>query len=231
MNKILITMSTGLRIKKARKGKGWSQLQLAKACGWKSKSRIANYEADEREPSTADLKKMADALGEKPEWLQFGVSPAATFIPQDAVKLTDLKNVPIIAWQDVKNVIKIDFRAVNTDVEVVPNFGDFSDKCYALRVENDSMVSSSPLYQSFTPGTIIIVDPDIKPQDGDFVVVYQEGAQKGIFRQYVIDGSSIVLKALNDKYPNPMIKLEESITICGVVVNAQLTLFNRKQFT
>lgn len=39
-----------------------SQAELAKACGWASQSRVANYEKDMREPSLMDIKSIAKAL-------------------------------------------------------------------------------------------------------------------------------------------------------------------------
>ncbi len=39
-----------------------SQAQLAEACGWKSQSRVGNYEVGTREPTLADMAAMAKAL-------------------------------------------------------------------------------------------------------------------------------------------------------------------------
>lgn len=50
------------RIKRLRKASGLSQAQLAEACGWKSQSRVGNYEAGTREPTLADISAMATAL-------------------------------------------------------------------------------------------------------------------------------------------------------------------------
>lgn len=52
----------GSRIAHYRKLAGLSQAQLAVACGWKSQSRVGNYEANTREPTLADLEKLARAL-------------------------------------------------------------------------------------------------------------------------------------------------------------------------
>jgi len=46
-----------------RKATGMSQAQLADACGWKSQSRVGNYEAGTREPTLADIASIAYALG------------------------------------------------------------------------------------------------------------------------------------------------------------------------
>ncbi|WAH56573.1 helix-turn-helix domain-containing protein [Pseudomonas silvicola] len=55
--------SLGQRIKRLRKAAKMSQAQLAEACGWKSQSRVGNYEAGTREPMLADIAEIAKALG------------------------------------------------------------------------------------------------------------------------------------------------------------------------
>lgn len=54
--------SLGERIKRLRKAAKMSQAQLAEACGWKSQSRIGNYEAGTREPALADIAAIARVL-------------------------------------------------------------------------------------------------------------------------------------------------------------------------
>lgn len=69
--------SLGQRIQRLRKVAGMSQAQLAEACGWKSQSRVGNYEAGSREPSLADIAAMAKAIGvDESEILLTGTSYA-----------------------------------------------------------------------------------------------------------------------------------------------------------
>jgi phage repressor protein C with HTH and peptisase S24 domain/DNA-binding XRE family transcriptional regulator len=63
------------RIKRTRKNAKMSQAQLAEACGWKSQSRVGNYEAGTREPSFADIEAMAKALGVDKSDLLIGLPP------------------------------------------------------------------------------------------------------------------------------------------------------------
>ncbi|WP_440064841.1 XRE family transcriptional regulator [Pseudomonas syringae] len=82
MNELL-----GLRIKRLRKATGMSQAQLADACGWKSQSRVGNYEAGTREPTFADVETMARALGvDKSELL---LDASYTLAPGDQVANLD----------------------------------------------------------------------------------------------------------------------------------------------
>lgn len=64
----------GARIAVYRKLKNMSQLDLARACGWESQSRIGNYEAMTREPTLADIDKLAMALGVSPVTLAYGAA-------------------------------------------------------------------------------------------------------------------------------------------------------------
>ena len=57
------------RLKRLRTVSGLSQAQLADACGWKSQSRVGNYEAGTREPTLADITAMAVALQVDPSEL------------------------------------------------------------------------------------------------------------------------------------------------------------------
>lgn len=62
-------MSTGERIRRARKAAGLSQTNLASELG-KSRSMIANYETDARTPDDETLAEIAEALGVTPQSLQ-----------------------------------------------------------------------------------------------------------------------------------------------------------------
>lgn len=61
--------SLGQRIRRLRKQVNLSQAQLAEACGWKSQSRVGNYEVGSREPNLADIAAMARALRVDPSQL------------------------------------------------------------------------------------------------------------------------------------------------------------------
>ncbi len=66
----------GQRIAYHRKAAKMSQAGLAKACGWSSQSRVGNYESGTREPTLADLEKIAGAVGVSVAALAYGDSSA-----------------------------------------------------------------------------------------------------------------------------------------------------------
>lgn len=77
--------SLALRIKRLRKAAGLSQAELAEACGWKSQSRVGNYEAGTREPTLADIATIANALSVKESDLLIGLAPNALAAVESAM--------------------------------------------------------------------------------------------------------------------------------------------------
>lgn len=55
-------ISIGKKIKEARKNKGWSQRQLAKAIGFETSTAISLIETGERKVTIEDLEKIAEVL-------------------------------------------------------------------------------------------------------------------------------------------------------------------------
>ncbi len=84
------------------------------------------------------------------------------------------------------------------------------DHTYALRVTGDSMEPEFP------EGMILIVEPELEPQAGDFVIVRLDGDVT--FKQLVQDSGEWYLKPLNPRYP--IRALPVGATFCGVVREA-----------
>ncbi len=81
---------------------------------------------------------------------------------------------------------------------------------YALRVEGDSMEPDFPA------GTILIVEPEMDPQPGDYVIMKNGG--DATFKQLIKDGPDYYLKPLNPRYP--IKPVPEGAHVCGVVREA-----------
>ena len=60
------------RIRQVRIDRGLTQDELAKACGYKSRSSIYKIEADAYDPGLETIKKIARALNVDPDYLVFG---------------------------------------------------------------------------------------------------------------------------------------------------------------
>jgi len=92
---------------------------------------------------------------------------------------------------------------------------DLSDWAFALDVEGLSMLPD------FRPGDRIVVDPEIAPNPGDFVIA-RNGTEQATFKKYRprgIDASGNMvfeLVPLNDDYPTLRSDTEQ-LTVIGVV--------------
>lgn len=169
--------SIGVRIKTSRDVKGWSQAKLAEACEWDTPSRVGNYEQGTREPSLSDIRLMAQKLEVDESWLAFGIGISTHLdslrLLGDPLTTTDIRDrVPVISFVNAG-----DFREivdnhqpghadewVETDVPV-------KRYTFALIVEGDSMEPEFPA------GMRIVVEPDMDPENGDYVIAFRLSPQ------------------------------------------------------
>jgi|GEM_PF-518010 len=86
---------------------------------------------------------------------------------------------------------------------------------YALRVRGDSMEPKFP------EGCIIIVEPEEDVLPGKYVIVRQNG-DEATFKQLIKDGSTLLLKPLNDRYP--IMELRKDAVFCGVVRKMEMDI-------
>lgn len=78
---------------------------------------------------------------------------------------------------------------------------------FALRVSGDSMEPE------FTEGAVLIVEPELEAQQGNFVIAKNPDGET-TFKQLIRDGGEWYLKPLNERYP---LKPLGKSTIVGVV--------------
>ncbi len=99
-------------------------------------------------------------------------------------------------------------NAVSTDLTV-------SDIAFALTMEGDSM---SP---RFPEGTILIIDPEQKSQNRDFILMLLKGQNKPLFKQLLIDGDEQYIKSLNPDFAEiKKIAQKDGSKIIGVMIQA-----------
>ncbi len=117
--------------------------------------------------------------------------------------------VPLISWVqagDYKQVI--DNLAVGDAEEWVDATVPVRKHTFALRVSGDSMEPDFP------EGSIIIVEPTLLADPGDYVIV-RNGEHEATFKQLIRDGGDWMLKPINPRYPiKPM---PRDAVVCGVV--------------
>jgi SOS-response transcriptional repressor LexA len=97
--------------------------------------------------------------------------------------------------------------SVSTD-----KFSCISTSC-ELRMFDDSMMSE------FRPNDILVIDPSLSPEPGNYVAVKMSGKSEAIICQYKklsYTSSEFELLTLNDHWPN--IKVIDGVEIVGKVV-------------
>ena len=91
--------------------------------------------------------------------------------------------------------------------QLIPTSVPVGRHTFALRVAGDSMAPD------FMEGSILIIEPELSPQAGDYVIA-KNGSDETTFKQLVKDGSDWYLKPINPRYP---IKPLGDSRIIGVV--------------
>lgn len=190
----------GRRIRQARLAAGLSQQRVADRFGI-SRAAVAQWEAGDTNPGTAKLEGVADVLGVRIEWLAIGRGPIHTDEPDprgDAQRTM----VPVIDyvraghWSEVADPYEpgAGSEFLGTDVSLGSN-------AFALIIDGESMAPE------FMPGDKILVDPDVAPRPGDYVVAKLDGEEKATFKKFRPRGRDasgqevIELRAINEDWP------------------------------
>ena len=89
---------------------------------------------------------------------------------------------------------------------------------FAVRVENDSM---EPIFHA---GDILIVNPNLKPASGDYVIAKLPRENHATFKKWMEKEGIVILRPLNPDYEDLVLKPEDEFEIIGKVVERK-TLF------
>ena len=177
--------------------------------------------------------EIGKAIGKKPNQTSDLLSGKAPFGEKVALSITEFANLPI-GWLDVLDMEGNTSAgpSIGGQVPLISDvqagmYRDFVDNfhpgddgkelistsvpvkryTFALRIVGDSMEPD------FQEGMILIVEPELEPNPGDFVIA-KNASEETTFKQLVKDGSDWYLKPLNDRYP---IKPLGERSIVGVV--------------
>ncbi|CAG36759.1 LexA family protein [Desulfotalea psychrophila] len=126
-----------------------------------------------------------------------------------------IKKIPLLSWTEaaewsttLKNTLS---ATINEWITVICKAGKTA---FALKVMCQSMEPE------FCPGDIIIVDPEIAPETGRFVIAQLDGQSSGseaTLKRFERDGGDLYLVSLNDKYGDKNVT-DTNFKICGCVV-------------
>jgi SOS-response transcriptional repressor LexA len=203
----------GRNIRILRERLGLSQNKVAELCGWDSGSRVSNYENTPREPGLDDIVIIARVLNVSPATLAFDDFPISKNFPDPKIN-----GIPVLNWETASDW-PANKKTItdNKDIDFIGQQLILGVNCYALKIEDDLMMSRAEEH-FFKEGSYIIVDPEKKPKDRNFVVAKGKSQKSLIFRQYRNDGYYEYLSLFKDNHPRKTMDLTPDITICGIVV-------------
>lgn len=87
-----------------------------------------------------------------------------------------------------------------------------------------ALVSKASMEPRFPKKTTLFIDPAIKPEDGDIVVVFYPNTDEATLRELSIDGPTQLLLPLNDT--GNVTQLDKDIKILGVLVKSSFSYFS-----
>ena len=207
------------RIKERRKSLKLTQLDVGKAVGV-SKATVSMWESGDTAPKGINTYKLAATLRVSVGWLISGKEDTPLPNPGMFKGLTNTSQgpfiqgrVPLISMVQAGNFCEsIDLFQPGDAEEWIACPANHSDQSYALKVQGESMLPR------FTEGEIIIVDPNVSPDAGKFVIAKRASDQKTTFKQLMKDDEDFYLKALNPDWGDRYIRMSEDWNVCGVVI-------------
>jgi SOS-response transcriptional repressor LexA len=199
---MLARLDFGKQIKALRKYLGETQKKFGERFGT-SQQVVANWERGLNWPDHQKTVDTIRALIAKPptktipkplltSWQEpYATTPNFTQAPEDRQAP---RPVPVVSWVAAGGwEYAADPHPPGNADEWVDSSWARSPNSFALVTHGDSM---SP---EFCEGDIIVVDPDVPPHNGSFVIA-KNGAE-ATFKQLIVDGDRRYLKPLNPRYP------------------------------
>ncbi|UDV04876.1 LexA family transcriptional repressor [Marinomonas profundi] len=183
------------------------------------------WEQDRNKPNGENLNNLAKLFKTTTTWILTGKDYTAntplTSNVAEAPAQYNTKSLPVLSQVQAGNWAEaLDYRALGNDIEWEDAPSRASDNSFWLRVVGDSM--TSPIGLSIPEGMLILIDPDIAPENGKLIVAKLDGTDEATFKKLVIDAGMKFLKPLNPTYPT--IPINGNCQILGVVIEAKFKL-------
>ena len=190
------------RLKLALKQSGFTTQALADALGISYQAAKKALDGKTKAFTASNNQRAANLLGVSAEWLATGEADQFAQLKSNiSAAQIGSRQVPLISyvhaghWSSAVEAFQPNDAHdwLMTDLEL-------SDRAFALEIKGDSMLPD------FKPGDRVIIDPEVTPQPGDFVVA-RNGEDEATFKKYRprgVDGNGnevFELMPLNDDYP------------------------------
>ncbi|HAT9741595.1 LexA family transcriptional regulator [Legionella pneumophila serogroup 1] len=214
MTELNIKKEIGKRILEARKAKGLTLKALGELAGGLKQTRLTNWEQGVRTPGPEEIKSLARALD---------VSPAYLMCLSDELQFKEAKNpsqlIPLLDYRQACEATlhtgaessgdKV-FISVSTSLQP-----ELSTDAFALKITDDSMMPEIRI------NDVLVIEPSVLPEPGDFVAVKISGKPETIICQYKklsYISAEFELLTLNENWPSVKVNDSIEVEIVGVVV-------------
>lgn len=117
-----------------------------------------------------------------------------------------LRQLLLLSWEEA---IKWPNIKMEKSHEIITTESGYGKKAYALQVEEVD-------WENLAKGTILLIDPDVKPEHRDFVILHKDGQKTPTLKQVLYDEEQLYLKHMAQGYGITIFTQEYKIL--GVVV-------------
>lgn len=217
---IMAPMETlGQKIRLVRESLVMSQQELALKCGV-SRPAVAQWESDATKPVFSRMEALADALGVSAAWLAYGDKDAHPLLAgASPIAASPRHRVPVISYVQAGNWTEVsDPYAPSAGLDEIHTDLDVGPHAFSLIIMGESMEPD------FREGDKVIIDPDIQPRPGDYVVAKLANESEATFKKYRPRGSDkdgqpiIELVPLNPDWPTLGIDSDRPGRVIGTMV-------------
>lgn len=125
---------------------------------------------------------------------------------QEKKKMGDLICIPVVELKDAKNI-----KSSNV-LKFIGAAGITNKNVFGISITTNIL---APAFQN---NSIVIIDPDLVPQESDYVLCCLDEDPNPVFRQIFMDGSLHFFKPINPGFGE--MKLYETFTILGIVIKS-----------
>lgn len=181
----------GDKIKFLRKKKHLPQKKLANDLKV-GQATISQWEHNLQEPNPTQRKKIC---------AYFSITESDLFdrfeIKNLNKELLPISRVPFITWTLANCFVRSKEYLLNINSnEYFYSIYQSGEFMFALKVRDNSMAPE------FNKGDMILIDPEIRPQHNDYVIIRDSHSQEATFRQLKKYRNDIILHPLNPDFPD-----------------------------
>lgn len=171
---------------------------------------------DTKDPRVSTLRLVSDYFNVSIDYL-LGKEPLLTSFDTNGRLSSNNRLLPIINWPQVLPYL----RDPTPILETVSDAKSWTTTELFLGKNAFALPSRAFMEPRFPKGTLLIIDPDESPQDGDFILLCYAQEQQITLRNLLVDGN---IKLLQPVFSNtPAEPFTEDKEVLGVVIQSKMT--------